>query len=172
MFPLFRIYSKNSNTALNYAIVITSYPFIFLIDRISKILIINKSKELDQLEIFSSNFINFHLIWNEGIAFGLFSFGSSNIYQIITLIIILVIFVLIIYMLKSENFNEKFAFILIIGGAFGNLFDRLYYKAVPDFIDFHVGNFHWFIFNVADIFISLGVIVLLILEIFLKKINE
>ena len=149
--------------------IFLSISFIFLIDRISKILIINKSKELDQLEIFSSNFINFHLIWNEGIAFGLFSFGSSNIYQIITLIIVLVIFVLIIYMLKSENFNEKFAFILIIGGAFGNLFDRLYYKAVPDFIDFHVGNFHWFIFNVADVFISLGIIFLIYNELFVIK---
>ena len=139
--------------------------FIFLLDRVTKILVIFKAEELNESQIFSSNFLNFHLIWNEGIAFGLFSFNDSVIYQIITLIIILVIFVLIIYMLKSENFNEKFAFILIIGGAFGNLFDRLYYKAVPDFIDFHVGNFHWFIFNVADIFITIGVILMILIEI-------
>ena len=159
---MFNFFKKN-------IFIFLSISFIFLADRISKILIINKSKELDQLEIFSSNFINFYLIWNEGIAFGLFSFDSSNIYQIITLIIVLVIFVLIIYMLKSENFNEKLGFIFIIGGAFGNLFDRLYYKAVPDFIDFHIGNFHWFIFNVADIFITLGVVLLIIKELWIKN---
>ena len=149
--------------------IFLSISFIFLIDRISKILIINKSKELDQLEIFSSNFINFHLIWNEGIAFGLFSFGSSNIYQIITLIIILVISVLIVFMIRSNNLTEKFAFIFIIGGAIGNLFDRVYFNAVPDFIDLHWNNFHWFIFNIADIFITVGVIWLILIEIIKKK---
>ena len=158
---------------LNYfkknVFIFLSISFIFLIDRISKILIINKSKELDQLEIFSSNFINFHLIWNEGIAFGLFSFGSSNIYQIITLIIILVISVLIVFMIRSNNLTEKFAFIFIIGGAIGNLFDRVYFNAVPDFIDLHWNNFHWFIFNIADIFITVGVIWLILIEIIKKK---
>ena len=149
--------------------IFLSISFIFLIDRISKILIINKSKELDQLEIFSSNFINFHLIWNEGIAFGLFSFGSSNIYQIITLIIILVISVLIFFMVRTNNLNEKFAFIFIIGGAIGNLFDRVYFNAVPDFIDLHWNNFHWFIFNIADIFITIGVILLILIEVIKKK---
>ena len=143
--------------------------FIFSIDRLSKLMIIGSPETYEQYGMNVTSFLNFNLIWNEGIAFGLFSFGSSNIYQIITLIIILVIFVLIIYMLKSENFNEKFAFILIIGGAFGNLFDRLYYKAVPDFIDFHVGNFHWFIFNVADIFITSGVVLLIIKELWIKN---
>ena len=64
---------------------------------------------------------------------------------------------------------EKLAFMIVFGGSLGNIFDRLYYSSVPDFIDIHIGNFHWFIFNVADIFITLGVILLITLEIFSKK---
>tara|TARA_B100001939_G_C16749198_1_gene533169 strand:+ start:217 stop:690 length:474 start_codon:yes stop_codon:yes gene_type:complete len=143
--------------------------FIFLLDRITKILVIFKARELNETEIFSSNFINFHLIWNEGIAFGLFSFSDSAIYQIITLIIILVISLLVVFMVRSNNLSEKFAFIFIIGGAIGNLFDRVYFNAVPDFIDLHWNNFHWFIFNIADIFITVGVIWLILIEIIKKK---
>jgi len=143
--------------------------FIFLLDRVTKILVIFKAEELNESQIFSSNFLNFHLIWNEGIAFGLFSFNDSVIYQIITLIIILVISVLIFFMVRTNNLNEKFAFIFIIGGAIGNLFDRVYFNAVPDFIDLHWNNFHWFIFNIADIFITIGVIWLILIEIIKKK---
>ena len=143
--------------------------FIFLLDRVTKILVIFKAEELNESQIFSSNFLNFHLIWNEGIAFGLFSFNDSVIYQIITLIIILVISVLIFFMVRTNNLNEKFAFIFIIGGAIGNLFDRVYFNAVPDFIDLHWNNFHWFIFNIADIFITLGVLSLICSEILIKK---
>ena len=143
--------------------------FIFLLDRVTKILVIFKAEELNESQIFSSNFLNFHLIWNEGIAFGLFSFNDSVIYQIITLIIILVISVLIFFMVRTNNLNEKFAFIFIIGGAIGNLFDRVYFNAVPDFIDLHWNNFHWFIFNIADIFITIGVIWLILIEVIKKK---
>ena len=143
--------------------------FIFLLDRVTKILVIFKAEELNESQIFSSNFLNFHLIWNEGIAFGLFSFNDSVIYQIITLVIILVISVLIFFMVRTNNLNEKFAFIFIIGGAIGNLFDRVYFNAVPDFIDLHWNNFHWFIFNIADIFITVGVIWLILIEIIKKK---
>ena len=143
--------------------------FIFFVDRFSKIIIISKSKEISNNEIFSSKFINLHLIWNEGIAFGLFSFTNSSTYQIITLLISSVIIFLIIYMIRSNLMSEKISFILIIGGAVGNLFDRIFYNAVPDFIDLHINNFHWFIFNIADIFISIGVLWLILIEVFTKK---
>ena len=150
-------------------IIFFSIASIFFIDRISKILVISKSEKLNQNEIFSTKFINFHLIWNEGIAFGLFSFSNSSTYQIMTLFILLVILILIFYMLKTDMVYEKIGFILIIGGAIGNLFDRFFYTAVPDFIDLHINNFHWFIFNIADIFITIGVLWLILTEINFKK---
>ena len=150
-------------------IIFFSVALIFLIDRISKILVISKSEKLNQNEIFSTKFINFHLIWNEGIAFGLLSFSNSSTYQIMTLFILLVILILIFYMLKTDMVYEKIGFILIIGGAIGNLFDRFFYSAVPDFIDLHINNFHWFIFNIADIFITIGVLLLILTEINFKK---
>ena len=142
--------------------------FIFLIDRISKILIIKKSQKIMGSEIFSSRFINFELVWNKGIAFGLFSLEEGLLYQVISLLIFLIIIILIYFILKSNGF-EKFGFILILGGALGNLFDRIFYKAVPDFIDLHINDFHWFIFNIADIFITIGVLCLILVEIFFKK---
>ena len=141
---------------------------IFLIDRISKILIIKKSQQIMGNEIFSSRYINFELIWNKGIAFGLFSLNGGMFYQLISLLIFFIVIILIYLILKSTGF-EKFGFILILGGALGNLFDRVFYKAVPDFIDLHINNFHWFIFNIADIFITIGVVCLIIVEIFFKK---
>ena len=150
-------------------IIFFSIASIFFIDRVSKILVISKSEKLNQNEIFSTEFINFHLIWNEGIAFGLFSFSNPSTYQIMTLFILLVILILIFYMLKTDMVNEKIGFILIVGGAIGNLFDRVFYSAVPDFIDVHINNFHWFIFNIADIFITIGVLWLILTEIIFKK---
>ena len=137
--------------------------FIFLIDRISKIYVINLDKKLLGSEIFTSKYLNIILIWNEGIAFGLLSFDQDNLYNLLTFLIILIIFFIIVMILKSSGF-KKYALLLILGGALGNIFDRLMYKAVPDFIDFHVGDFHWFIFNVADIFVTLGVIFMILLE--------
>tara|TARA_Y100001958_G_C21136221_1_gene476200 strand:- start:534 stop:1016 length:483 start_codon:yes stop_codon:yes gene_type:complete len=148
-----------------YFIIILS---IFLLDRISKILIINISEEIKNNEIYQSEFINFQLIWNEGIAFGLLSFENDFIYHSISLLITLIILVLIIMLIKSKNV-EKIGFALISGGAIGNLFDRIMFKSVPDFIDFHVNNFHWFIFNIADIFITIGVLWLILAEFFVKK---
>ena len=148
-----------------YFIVILS---IFLLDRISKILIINISEEIKNNEIYQSEFINFQLIWNEGIAFGLLSFENDFIYHSISLLITLIILILIIMLIKSKNV-EKIGFALISGGAIGNLFDRIMFKSVPDFIDFHINNFHWFIFNIADIFITIGVLWLILAEFFVKK---
>ena len=107
------------------------------------------------------------MIWNEGIAFGLFSFNEDFFYNILTIIILIIIFIIFIITIKSDGF-KKYSLLMILGGALGNVFDRLYYKAVPDFIDFHIGNFHWFIFNVADIFITIGIIFMVIIELFNK----
>ena len=137
---------------------------IFLFDRISKIYVIYLDNKLFGSEIFSSNFLNINLMWNEGIAFGLFSFNEKIFYNLLTIIILIIILIIFIMTIKSDGF-KKYSFLMILGGALGNLFDRIYYKAVPDFIDFHIGNFHWFIFNVADIFITLGIIFMIIIEI-------
>ena len=142
--------------------------FIFLIDRVSKLLIINSPETYEQYGISVTSFLNFNLIWNEGIAFGLFSFDEKLYYNLLTIFILLVTTVIIWLMSRSKGF-EKYSFIMIIGGSFGNIFDRIFYSAVPDFIDIHINNFHWFIFNVADIFITLGIICLISIEIFSKK---
>ena len=141
---------------------------IFLIDRISKLYVIYLESESSNTEIFKSKFFNIHLIWNEGVAFGLFSFDDRLFYNLITGFILIVILTLIYFITKTRGI-EKYSFLIILGGALGNVFDRFLYSAVPDFIDIHYNNFHWFIFNVADIFITLGVILLVYVELFLKN---
>ncbi len=141
---------------------------IFLIDRVSKIFIIGSPEVYDQYGISITSFLNFNLIWNEGIAFGLFSFEEKLYYNFLTIFICLITIIIIWLMFKSERF-EKLSYIMIIGGSFGNIFDRIFYSAVPDFIDIHINNFHWFIFNVADIFITLGIISLIGIEILSSK---
>ena len=137
---------------------------IFLIDRISKIYVIHLDQKLLGSEIFSSKFLNITLIWNDGIAFGLFSFDDIKLYNILTFLILIIILVIIFLISKSAGL-KKLALLMILGGALGNFFDRIIYEAVPDFIDFHIGNYHWFIFNVSDIFITIGVILMIIIEI-------
>jgi len=136
---------------------------IFALDRISKIYVIYLSNKESVSEIFSSKYLNINLIWNDGIAFGLFSFDQNHFYNFITIIIFVVILVVFVMMIKINDF-KKYLFLIIFGGAIGNLYDRIFYRAVPDFIDFHIGEFHWFIFNVADIFITIGVIFMIFLE--------
>ena len=143
--------------------LLINLSLIFLIDRISKIYVINLDKNFSGSEIFASKYLNISLIWNEGIAFGLLSFDQANLYNFLTILIILIIFFIFMMVSKSHGL-KKLALIMILGGALGNVFDRIIYKAVPDFIDFHIGNFHWFIFNIADIFITLGVIFMILLE--------
>ena len=137
-------------------------------DRISKISIINLLENSSHDNIFITNFLSLNLIWNEGIAFGLFSFDQKIYYNFLTLIIVLVTTVILWMIIKTRGV-EKIAFMMVFGGSIGNIFDRIYYSSVPDFIDFHIGNFHWFIFNVADIFITSGVMLLIYLEFFKKK---
>ena len=153
-------------TLLNSIIVLV----IFLTDRISKIYILKIAELENIVDIYLTSYLNFYLIWNKGIAFGLFSFDENFIYQSISLVIFIISIVLIIMIVKSEGF-KKYSIILILGGALGNLFDRIYYSAVPDFIDLHFQGFHWFVFNVADIFITFGVICLILSETNLKKNN-
>ena len=137
---------------------------IFLLDRLSKIYVIYLDKKFLGSELLSSKFLNIRLIWNEGIAFGLLSFNETIFYNALTFLILIIILI-IFFMLYKSNGIKKFSLMMILGGAIGNVYDRISYKAVPDFIDFHIGNFHWFIFNVADIFITLGVIFMIIIEI-------
>jgi signal peptidase II len=139
---------------------------------LSKIYVIQLDKNNLGSDIFNSAYLNIVLIWNKGIAFGLLSFSESYLYNIVSLIILIIIFILIVMSLKSDGF-KKYSLLLIVGGALGNLHDRIFFNAVPDFIDFHVGNFHWFVFNIADIFISLGVIFMILFEFTdNNKINE
>ena len=137
---------------------------IFFIDRISKILILNIAEETQKVDIFVNSFLNLYLVWNKGIGFGFLSFEDKYIYHFITLLIIM-INLIIIYLVYLEKGLKSYFLLVILGGSFGNLFDRLYYNAVPDFIDLNYKGFHWFIFNVADIFITLGIIFLILLEI-------
>ena len=137
----------------------------FSLDRISKFKIINNFNENTY---FINDFVNFDLIWNIGIGFGLLSTSSSILYEIVTLVIGLVILILIYISITSDKF-DKYTFAIVIGGALGNFYDRLIYKAVPDFIDLHYANFHWFTFNVADIFISIGVIFFIMKGYFVKN---
>ena len=163
-----------SNLTKHFYINIFSIFFIFFLDRISKLYVIYLHDKNIGGDLYSSDYLNINLIWNEGIAFGLFAFEESKFYNFLTLFISLVISVLI-YMLIKSNGVKRFALLIIIGGALGNLYDRIVYSAVPDFIDFHIQNFHWFTFNIADIFISVGVIFMIILEFIdnnKDKINE
>ena len=159
------------NLSKNFFINLSFILLIFLFDRISKIYVIYLDNKLFGSEIFSSNFLNIYLIWNEGIAFGLFSFNEKIFYNILTIIILIIILIIFIMTIKSDGF-KKYSLLMILGGALGNVFDRIFYKAVPDFIDFHIGNFHWFIFNVADIFITIGVIFMIFLEFIDININN
>ena len=147
------------NITINLITVIS----IFLIDRISKIYVIKLDNNFNGAEIFSSNFLNIYLIWNEGIAFGLLSMADSELYNFISILISVIILVIIFMIFRAEGI-KKFALLMILGGAIGNLYDRIIFGAVPDFIDFHIGNFHWFIFNFADVFITVGVFFMILIE--------
>ena len=159
---------KFKKTLVNLSIIL----LIFFIDRFSKIYILDIAESNGNVDIYINSFLNFVLYWNTGIGFGLFAFEQPQAYNFITLVIIFVNLIIIYLIYKSTNFKIYF-FIMILGGSLGNLYDRINYKAVPDFIDLHINNFHWFIFNIADIFISLGVICLIYVEIFFKnKLNN
>ena len=136
---------------------------IFSLDRVSKIYILNIAETSGNVDIYVNSFLNFILVWNKGVGFGLLSFDQSKIYNLITILIIIINLIIIYLAIMTKNIRVYF-FLLILGGSLGNLFDRLYYTAVPDFIDINYRGYHWFVFNVADIFITLGIICLIIAE--------
>ena len=146
--------------------------FVFVLDRISKSTILNILDDTGKVDIYINSFFSLFLVWNKGIGFGLFSFDQTYIYNGITLFILLINLIIIYLIFKEKNINSYFLS-LILGGSLGNFFDRYYYSAVPDFIDLNYNGYHWFIFNVADIFITIGIICLILGE-FLnyKKQNE
>ena len=137
--------------------------FIFLADRVSKLYILSILENLGNVDININSYINFILVWNSGIGFGLLSFDQSKTYNAITILIIFINLFILYLIIKSKDIRVYF-FLIILGGSLGNLFDRIYYFAVPDFIDISYKGYHWFIFNVADIFISLGIICLIFAE--------
>ena len=140
----------------------------FFVDRLSKMYLLNLQANVTDIDFYVFPFLNFNLVWNTGIGFGLISLETNIFYHILTLIIAAVNIVLIFFIIKSKGIYV-YLLALIIGGSLGNLFDRIYYYAVPDFIDFHIGNFHWFVFNVADIFITVGIIGLMLKELLKKE---
>jgi signal peptidase II len=141
---------------------------IFSLDRISKLYIINLAEVNDLVNIYLTSFLNLYLIWNNGVAFGLLSLDQTLLYNIVTLIIAFINILILIMIFKYKDYRSFFL-IMILGGSLGNLFDRIYYMAVPDFISLHHGDFNWFVFNVADIFITIGVICLILNELFVNK---
>ena len=147
------------NFYINTIIVI----LIFILDRFSKIYVMNLDKVNYSSELYQSKYLNISLVWNEGIAFGLLSFNQDNLYNLLSLLIATIVLVIFFMIIRNNNI-KRYPLLMILAGAVGNLYDRVVYKAVPDFIDFHVGDFHWFIFNVADIFISLGVFFMILIE--------
>lgn len=138
----------------------------FSLDRISKILIINH--QIKNNAIFVNEYLNLTLVWNTGVGFGLLDFNISLVYHLITLVIFLVLIVMFYLLYKAKDLDQ-YAYLLVLGGALGNFYDRVVYYSVPDFIDFHYNKFHWFTFNIADIFISIGILLLLANELKLKK---
>ena len=146
---------------------------VFIIDRLTKLYILNLAEVKNSVDIYVTSYLNLYLIWNKGIAFGLFSMNESIVYNFITIIIAIIILIIFFMMWKNDNI-QRFFLAFVAGGALGNFYDRIIYTAVPDFIDIHFQGFHWFVFNVADIFITIGVFCLILVELFNnnKIINE
>ena len=155
-----KIFSKE--TIISLLVII----FVFTLDRITKTLIVNH--QINNQSIFIYDYLNFDLVWNTGIGFGLLSQNANLYYHSISFLIFSVI-IFLFYLITRVSLKEKILFSLILGGAIGNFYDRLIYFAVPDFIDFHINDFHWFTFNIADIFITVGIILIIIKDFTVKK---
>ena len=161
---MFKINFKKN--LINLVIVLV----VFITDRVSKIYILKIAELENKVDIYLTPYLNIYLIWNKGIAFGLLSFNEVFIYNIVTLIIVVITTAVLVMIVKNIGIKKN-SLLLVFGGSLGNLFDRIYYSAVPDFIDLHINNFHWFTFNIADIFITLGIILIIINDMVFKK-NE
>jgi|TARA_A100001011_G_C14319103_1_gene849565 signal peptidase II len=162
---------KVTRISKGFFINLTILLSIFTLDRLTKLYVIYLDNINNGSEILISKYLNIYLVWNKGVSFGLLSFDKLNAYNFLSLLIGCIILILI-FMLPKNYGLKKYALLMIIGGAIGNLSDRITYNAVPDFIDFHIGNFHWFVFNVSDIFITIGVIIVIVLELINKKKND
>ena len=149
----------------NFSLSLIVLIIIFLVDRLTKLYILELAEVESSVDIYLTSYLNLYLIWNKGIAFGLLSMNESMIYNVITFIIGSIIIIILFMMWKNDNIQRYFL-ALIAGGALGNFYDRIVYTAVPDFIDLHFHGFHWFVFNVADIFITIGVFCLILVELF------
>ena len=156
-----KFFSKETLSSLLIVVVV------YILDRASKISII-KHQMNSKGSFFVNDYLNLDLVWNTGIGFGLFSQNANIYYHSITFIIFLVI-VFLGYLISKATYLDKILFSLILGGALGNFYDRLFYFAVPDFIDFHINNFHWFTFNIADIFITMGIILIITKDLIFNK---
>ena len=159
--------NKKNKFFLNFIFIL----IIFSLDRISKVYVVEQFKKNFDNILYESKFLNIHLIWNEGIAFGLFSFNDKSFYNVLTMIIILVSIFILYFSIKNKGL-QRYALLSIFAGSLGNIYDRIFYNAVPDYIDFHVEEFHWFIFNIADIFITLGVIIMILTEFLSNNDND
>ena len=161
-----------NDKSIKILIYIAIVLLVFVLDRVSKIIILNILENEGSVDIYINSFLSLYFVWNKGIGFGLFSFDKSFIYNGITLFILLINLIIVYLIIKSKDIRSYF-FLIILGGSLGNLFDRIYYSAVLDFIDISYKGYHWFIFNVADIFISVGIICLIFAELLnYKKRNE
>ena len=163
-----KLFSIKFKNLLNHFIIII---LIFILDRISKIYLLNLYENNINIDFYIFPFLNIYLAWNTGIGFGLFSTDPNIFYHFLTAIIGIINLVLIILLFNLDDIRKYFIS-MILGGSLGNFFDRIYYFAVPDFLDLHIGNFHWFIFNIADIFITSGIICLILVEVFSKNKNK
>ena len=156
------------NLTKNFYISLIIVFLIFILDRISKIYVIYLANSNIGSDIFTSAYLNITLIWNKGIAFGLFSFDKNYLYNLLSALIAAIILILMVMVFNNQGL-KRYPLLIIIGGALGNLYDRIFYSGVPDFIDLHIGEFHWFIFNVADIFITFGVIFMILYELIVNN---
>ena len=155
----------NKTVLKKFSLNLITIGVIFLIDRLTKLYILKLAEVENSVDIYLTSYLNLYLIWNKGIAFGLLSMNESMIYNTITFIIGIIIIIILYTLWKNDNIQRYFL-VLIAGGALGNFYDRVVYTAVPDFIDLHFNGFHWFVFNVADIFITVGVCCLILVELF------
>ena len=154
-----------------YLIVIASSSSVFLIDLLSKNKIISIFKDGVIEKIYVNDYLDFILVFNTGISYGLFSGGGDFQKWILISLSILIIIFLLSFVRNESSILSKLGISFIIGGALGNVLDRFIYGAVVDFISLHAKGFSWYIFNIADMFIVVGVILFILSQFILSKKN-
>ena len=140
---------------------------IIVLDQLTKFIVHSTMNLYDSIQVVPY-LLNFTYIRNEGIAFGIYFQGAETIFIVLPILITIYLF----YLLKSEEFQDKFsqiALFLIIAGAVGNIIDRIFRGYVVDFIDFHLNGMHWYVFNIADSSVTIGLIFLLYSSIIINK---